>query len=107
MILRLEYTSRAVRDSPQGVLVVVYGLLYPHLTGHQIFNPFDVPIICYLRLSYGRCIFMARCTSPKILEVVVDEVFERNYPMTSIIRAVFQARSGDGGFLGWENHSGC
>nr|GEZ78356.1 hypothetical protein [Tanacetum cinerariifolium] len=22
-------------------------------------------------------------------------------------RAVFQARSGDGGLLGWENHSGC
>nr|GEW92085.1 hypothetical protein [Tanacetum cinerariifolium] len=78
--------SPPVRNSPEGVLIVVYWLLYPHLTGHQIFNPFDVPIICRLRLSYRRCIFTARCTSPKILEVVVDEVFEQNYQMTSIIR---------------------
>nr|GEV07658.1 hypothetical protein [Tanacetum cinerariifolium] len=75
-----------VRHFPEGVLVVVYGLLYPYLTGHQIFNPFDVPIICRLRLCNGRCIFTARCTSPKILEVDVDEVFKRNYPTTSIIR---------------------
>nr|GFD15475.1 hypothetical protein [Tanacetum cinerariifolium] len=32
-----------VRNSPNGVPVVVYRLLYPHRTGHQIFNPFDVP----------------------------------------------------------------
>nr|GFB11482.1 hypothetical protein [Tanacetum cinerariifolium] len=78
--------SPPVRNSPEGVLVVVYWLLYPHLTGHQIFDPFDVPIICRLRLSYGSCIFTARCTSPKILEVVVDEVFEWNYPTTSMIQ---------------------
>nr|GFC62268.1 hypothetical protein [Tanacetum cinerariifolium] len=61
------------------MLVVAYWLLYPHLTGHQIFNPFDVPIICRLRLSNGRCIFTARCTSPKILELA--ELYSKHDPV--------------------------
>nr|GEZ64387.1 hypothetical protein [Tanacetum cinerariifolium] len=33
-----------VRDSPKGVLVIVYWLLYPHCPGHQVFNPLDMPV---------------------------------------------------------------
>nr|GEU79057.1 hypothetical protein [Tanacetum cinerariifolium] len=75
-----------VRDSPNGVLVIVYWLLYPHSTRHQVFNPLDIPIICSLRLCYRCSILSARGTSSKILEVVVDEVFKRNDTATSVIR---------------------
>nr|GFC58120.1 hypothetical protein [Tanacetum cinerariifolium] len=51
-----------VKDSPKGVLVIVYRL------------------IC--------SIFATRGTSSKILEVVVDEVCKGNYTTTSIIRLI-------------------
>nr|GEX75581.1 hypothetical protein [Tanacetum cinerariifolium] len=75
-----------VRDSPEGVLVLVYWLLYPHSPKHQVFNPLDMPVICYFRLHNRSCIFAARSTSSKILEVVVDEVCKWNNTTTSVVR---------------------
>nr|GEU53351.1 hypothetical protein [Tanacetum cinerariifolium] len=59
----LTFTSLA-RNSPKGVLVIVYWLL------------------C--------CILAARGTSPKILEVVVDEVYKWNDKVTSVIRILHE-----------------
>nr|GEV23726.1 hypothetical protein [Tanacetum cinerariifolium] len=75
-----------VRDSPEGVLVIVYWLLYLHSPRHQVFNPLDMPVICYLRLRNGSCISAARSTSSKILEVVVDEVCKWNNTTTLVVR---------------------
>nr|GFA35144.1 hypothetical protein [Tanacetum cinerariifolium]GFA53994.1 hypothetical protein [Tanacetum cinerariifolium] len=75
-----------VRNYPKGVLVIVYRLLYPHSTRHQVFNPLDMPIICSLRLCHKCCIFSAGGTSPKILKVVVYEVCKWNDTATSVIR---------------------
>nr|GEX08892.1 hypothetical protein [Tanacetum cinerariifolium] len=75
-----------VRDSPKGVLVIVYWLLYLHCPRHQVFNPLDIPVICCLRLHNESCIFAARSTSPKILEVVVDKVCKWNNTTTSVVR---------------------
>nr|GEV08618.1 retrotransposon protein, putative, unclassified [Tanacetum cinerariifolium] len=75
-----------VRDSPKGVLVIVYWLLYPHSPRYQVFNPLDMPVICCLRLRNGSCIFAVRSTSSKILEVVVDEVCKWNNTTTSVVR---------------------
>nr|GFA51158.1 hypothetical protein [Tanacetum cinerariifolium] len=75
-----------VRDSPKSVLVIVYWLLYPHSTRHQVFNPLDIPIICCLHLCYRCSISAARGTSPKILEVVIDKVCKWNDTTTSVIR---------------------
>nr|GEU53697.1 reverse transcriptase domain-containing protein, chloroplastic [Tanacetum cinerariifolium] len=46
-----------VRNSPKGVLVIVYRLMYPHRTRNQVFNPLDIPVIYSLRLCYRCSIF--------------------------------------------------
>nr|GEY05107.1 coiled-coil domain-containing protein 186-like [Tanacetum cinerariifolium] len=62
----------SVRDSPKGMLVIVYWLL----------------------------IFAAKGTSPKILEVIVDEVCKWNDTTTSVIRPpLFESD----GFVYWKN----
>nr|GEZ50661.1 hypothetical protein [Tanacetum cinerariifolium] len=77
-------------DSPEGMLVVVYWFLYPHNPRHQVFNLLDMPVICCLHLrsksSLWNIIFTARGTSPKILEVVIDEVCKWNNTTTSVVR---------------------
>nr|GFA56052.1 hypothetical protein [Tanacetum cinerariifolium] len=78
--------SPLVRNSPKGVLVIVYRLLYLHRTRNKVFNPLDIPVISCLRLCYRCCVFATRGTSPKILEVVVDEMCKGNYTTTLVIR---------------------
>nr|GEX31365.1 hypothetical protein [Tanacetum cinerariifolium] len=76
----------SVRDSPEDVLVIVYWILYPYSLRHQVFNLLDMPVICCLCVRNGSCIFAARSTSSKILEVVVDAVCKWNNTMTSVVR---------------------
>nr|GEV15635.1 hypothetical protein [Tanacetum cinerariifolium] len=45
----LKFTPPVI-DSPKGMLVIVYWLLYPHSPMHQVFNPLDMPVICCLCL---------------------------------------------------------
>nr|GEX40614.1 hypothetical protein [Tanacetum cinerariifolium] len=70
-------------DSPEGILVVVYWFLNPHYPRHLVFNPLDMPLICYLCLR-NRSSILAAC-STKILEVVIDEVLKWNNMTTSVV----------------------
>nr|GEU90652.1 ribonuclease H-like domain-containing protein [Tanacetum cinerariifolium] len=46
------------RDSPESMLVVAYWFLNPHCARHQVFNPLDVPIVCFLCLGDRSCVLV-------------------------------------------------
>nr|GFB10916.1 hypothetical protein [Tanacetum cinerariifolium] len=76
-----------MRDSPESIFIIADRFLTPHCARHQVFNPLDVPIICYLCLGYRSCVLTTGGTFTQILEVVVDELIKGDNAMTLQVRS--------------------